>query len=85
MTLSPAVQAVMDASMVSTGSPAPQRHRESIAAALRTTVEQVLPHEDTSQRRLGPIDRTYQESLRDQRMFLRDQLLAIATELENVS
>jgi hypothetical protein len=42
--LSPAAQAVLDASMeVTSGSPPPRRHRECIAAALRSVVEQICP------------------------------------------
>jgi hypothetical protein len=37
--LSPAAQAVLDASMVASGSPPPARHRESVAAAIRALVD----------------------------------------------
>jgi ribosomal silencing factor RsfS len=34
-------QKIVDASMVSSGSPPPKRHRESIAAAIRETINQL--------------------------------------------
>lgn len=39
--LSPTTQAVLDASMVRTGSPPPQLHREFLAAALRAAADEV--------------------------------------------
>jgi hypothetical protein len=38
-------QKIVDASMLSSASPPPKRHRESIAAAIRAVVEQVIPEE----------------------------------------
>jgi hypothetical protein len=38
-------QKIVDASMLSSASPPPKRHRESIAAAIRAVAEQVIPEE----------------------------------------
>jgi hypothetical protein len=40
--LSPAAQAVLDASMVASGSPPPARHRESVAAAIRALIHNIF-------------------------------------------
>jgi hypothetical protein len=65
--LSPAAQAVLDASMVTSGSPPPRRHRECIAAALRALVNDGVHHD----RHIETHD------------DYTDKILAIATELEN--
>ena len=83
--LSPAAQAVLDAFLKA---PMGQSHVDddliAIATALRAAADQVAPEE---QRLTGmrPCGDTYsaREIRRAERMKLREQLLAIAIELEN--
>jgi hypothetical protein len=76
--LSPQAQAVMDASLaVNTASPPPARHRECLAAALRAAADQVAPSDDAEPRNYLPF------ALENTR--IRNELLAIATELENAN
>jgi hypothetical protein len=83
--LSPAAQAVLDASMVASGSPPPARHRESVAAAIRALVEQTLPEEEPfrgGMRPGGTQPVTPDEFRQAQRRHTRAQQLAIAAELD---
>jgi hypothetical protein len=75
--LSPAAQAVLDAA-ISTLQESPYEH--DIAAALRAAADQVVPYEATA-----PWDELkcdYDGDHWEMRQWVRDQLLAIAAELE---
>ena len=73
--LSPAAQAVLDA-----------YKKGGLDAALRAAADQVMP-EEPRPTGMRPCGDTYsaREIRRAERMKLRDELLAIATELENAN
>lgn len=69
--LSTGAQKVLDASRIMSGSPPPQRHRESIAAAIRAVVEHVLPADD-------PYERIHER-------VIANEFLDIVAELESIN
>ena len=78
--LSPAAQAVLDAYWTDKGFIIAEDINKSIAAALRAAADQVVPYEATA-----PWDElkcNYDGDHWEMRQWVRDQLLAIATELE---
>jgi hypothetical protein len=84
--LSPAAQAVLDAAYREMDY-APRRHVQWVtAAALRAAADQIMP-EEPRPTGMRPCGDTYsaREIRRAERMKLREQLLAIADELEGVN
>jgi hypothetical protein len=87
--LSPAAQVVKDAAQDAYwlwDSMCPADAETIAAAALRTAADQVMP-EEPRPTGMRPCGDTYsaREIRRAERMKLRDELLAIATELENAN